>query len=239
MEKRNVIVTGATKGIGLGIANQLVADGYYVYGTYLSDYSKEQLDELENNSFQLVQVDGRDLQSVQSFVKELKDDKKQVYGLVNNAGIVKDNLLMRMKEEEFIDVLDANLVSTFNWVKATSKMMLRKREGSIVNIASVIGQMGNVGQANYAASKGGMIAFNKSIAKEFGARKIRSNCVAPGFIDTEMTEDLDLTEYLKNVPLNRAGHIEDVAHVVSFLLSEKASYITGQTINVDGGMVMV
>lgn len=117
--------------------------------------------------------------------------------------------------------------------------MIRNRQGSIVNIASVIGLMGNPGQANYAASKGGMIAFNKSIAKEFGSRHIRCNCVAPGFIQTDMTEDLDMSEYLKNVPLNRTGRVEDVANVVSFLLSDKSEYITGQTINVDGGLVMV
>lgn len=239
MEKQVVIVTGATKGIGLGIANQLVSDGFHVIGTYVSDYSQTVLDEIENESFELFQVDGRDLETVQKFVKNILKKYESIYGLVNNAGIVKDKLLMRMTEEDFSDVLDVNLIGTFNWVKSVSKSMLRKRVGSIVSIASVIGQMGNAGQANYAASKGGMIAFNKSIAKEFGSRDIRCNCVAPGFIETEMTEDLDLSEYLKNVPLNRTGNIQDVANAVSFLMSDKSTYISGQTLNVDGGMVML
>ena len=239
MEKQIVIVTGATKGIGLGIAQQLVDDGFHVLGTYVSDYPQEALDKIQNESFELFRVDGRNLEGIQDFVKETLSKHKSIFGLVNNAGIVKDNLLMRMTEEEFSAVLDVNLVGTFNWVKAVSKSMLRKRTGSIVNIASVIGQMGNVGQANYAASKGGMIAFNKSIAKEFGARNIRCNCIAPGFIETEMTDDLDLSEYLKNVPLNRTGSVQDVAYAVSFLMSEKSTYISGQTINVDGGMVML
>ena len=239
MEKQIVIVTGATKGIGLGIAQQLVDDGFHVLGTYVSDYSQEALDKIQNESFELFRVDGRNLPAIQDFVKETLSKHQSIFGLVNNAGIVKDNLLMRMTEEEFSAVLDVNLVGTFNWVKAVSKSMLRKRTGSIVNIASVIGQMGNVGQANYAASKGGMIAFNKSIAKEFGARNIRCNCIAPGFIETEMTDDLDLSEYLKNVPLNRTGSVQDVAYAVSFLMSEKSTYISGQTINVDGGMVML
>lgn len=239
MEKQIVIVTGATKGIGFGIAKQLVEDGFHVLGTYVSDYSQEDLDKIQNESFELFRVDGRNLEGVQEFVKETLSKHKSIFGLVNNAGIVKDNLLIRMSEQDFSDVLDVNLVGTFNWVKAVSKSMLRKRTGSIVNIASVIGQMGNVGQANYAASKGGIIAFNKSIAKEFGARNIRCNCIAPGFIQTEMTDDLDLSEYLKNVPLNRTGSVQDVAFAVSFLMSEKSTYISGQTINVDGGMVML
>lgn len=239
MEKQIVIVTGATKGIGLGIAQQLVFDGYHVLGTYVSDYSKEALSQIENESFELFQVDGRDLNAVQEFVKEQVKIHKSIYGLVNNAGIVKDQLLMRMSANDFFDVIDVNLVGSFNWVKAVSKYMLRKKEGSIVNMASVIGQIGNAGQANYAASKGGLIAFNKSIAKEFGSRNVRCNCIAPGFIQTEMTADLDLSEYLKNVPLNRVGHVKDVAHLTSFLLSDKSSYMSGQTINVDGGMVMV
>ena len=239
MEKQIVIVTGATKGIGLGIAKQLVLDGYHVLGTHVSAYSQEYLDSIRSESFQLFKVDGTDFEAVQSFVKTVIDEHKAIYGLVNNAGIVKDNLLMRMSEDDFTSVLSVNLVATFNWVKAVSKGMLRKRSGAIVNIASVIGQMGKSGQANYAASKGGMIAFNKSIAKEFGARNIRCNCVAPGFIETEMTSDLDLTEYLKDVPLNRTGTVQDVAHATSFLLSENSTYISGQTLNVDGGMVML
>lgn len=238
MEKQRVIVTGATKGIGLGIAQELIQKGYHVLGTYVSDYPASFLDTLEDESFELFQVDGRDLKAVQDFVKETLKKHPSIHGLVNNAGIVKDNLLMRMSSEDFSDVLDVNLVGTFNWVKAVSKPMIRNRSGSIVNIASVIGQIGNPGQSNYAASKGGMIAFNKSIAKEFGSRNIRCNCVAPGFIQTDMTEDLDLSEYLKNVPLNRTGSVQDVANLVSFLLSEKSEYITGQTLNVDGGMVM-
>ena len=239
MEKQIVIVTGATKGIGLGIAKQLVLDGYHVLGTHVSAYPQEYIDSISAPSFSLFQVDGTDSESVNLFVKKVMDEHKAIHALVNNAGVVKDNLLMRMSEEEFSSVLSINLVASFNWVKAVSKGMLRKRSGSIVNIASVIGQIGNIGQANYAASKGGMIAFNKSIAKELGSRNIRCNCIAPGFIETEMTTDLDLTEYLKNVPLNRTGTVQDVANATSFLISDKSTYISGQTLNVDGGMVML
>lgn len=239
MEKQIVIVTGATKGIGLAIAKQLVSDGYFVIGSYVSDYTKQFISELESENFVLHRVDGIDFLAVSNFVKKVKNEYKSIYGLVNNAGIVKDNLLMRMSSEDFNDVLNVNLTATFNWTKAVSKSMLKNRVGSIVNISSVIGQMGNVGQANYAASKGGMIAFNKSIAKEFGNRGIRANCVAPGFIETKMTNDLDLSEYLKVIPLNKIGSSQDVANAVSFLLSDKAAYISGQTLNVDGGMVML
>lgn len=239
MEKQIVIVTGATKGIGLAIAKQLVSDGYFVIGSYVSDYTKQFISELESENFVLHRVDGIDFLAVSNFVKKVLNEYKSIYGLVNNAGIVKDNLLMRMSSEDFNDVLNVNLTATFNWTKAVSKSMLKNRVGSIVNISSVIGQMGNVGQANYAASKGGMIAFNKSIAKEFGNRGIRANCVAPGFIETKMTKDLDLSEYLKVIPLNKIGSSQDVANAVSFLLSDKAAYISGQTLNVDGGMVML
>lgn len=239
MEKQVVIVTGATKGIGLGIAKQLVKEGYFVYGTYVSNYSNDYLENIESEDFKLFQVDGTDMDAVLKFTKEVLKNHKAIYGLVNNAGIVKDNLVLRMSSEDFISVLDVNLKQTFNWTKAISKSMLRNRSGSIVNIASVIGQMGNVGQSNYAASKGGMIAFNKSIAKEFGSRSIRCNCVAPGFIETEMTKDLDLSEYLKAIPLGHTGKISDVANAVAFLMSDKAAYISGQTLNVDGGMVML
>ena len=238
MEKQIVIVTGATKGIGLAIAKQLVSDGYFVIGSYVSDYTKQFISELESENFVLHRVDGIDFLAVSNFVKKVLNEYKSIYGLVNNAGIVKDNLLMRMSSEDFNDVLNVNLTATFNWTKAVSKSMLKNRVGSIVNISSVIGQMGNVGQANYAASKGGMIAFNKSIAKEFGNRGIRANCVAPGFIETKMTKDLDLSEYLKVIPLNKIGSSQDVANAVSFLLSDKAAYISGQTLNVDGGMVI-
>ena len=239
MEKQIVIVTGATKGIGLAIAKQLVSDGYFVIGSYVSDYTKQFISELESENFVLHRVDGIDFLAVSNFVKKVINEYKSIYGLVNNAGIVKDNLLMRMSSEDFNDVLNVNLTATFNWTKAVSKSMLKNRVGSIVNISSVIGQMGNVGQANYAASKGGMIAFNKSIAKEFGNRGIRANCVAPGFIETKMTKDLDLSEYLKVIPLNKIGSSQDIANAVSFLLSDKAAYISGQTLNVDGGMVML
>nr|MBC8426248.1 3-oxoacyl-ACP reductase FabG [bacterium] len=181
-----------------------------------------------------------DWDSVQNMVKEATEALGPIYGVVNNAGITRDGLLVRMQPEAWQQVLDVNLTGTFYFTKAVSPLMMRQKIGRIVNIASVIGLSGNAGQANYAASKAGVIAMTKSVAKELGGRAITCNAVAPGFIATDMTHDLPeqvKKDMLKSIPLKRLGAAEDVAAAVAFLLSEDAAYITGQTIVVDGGMV--
>lgn len=241
MSKQLALVTGATKGIGLAIAHQLVQDGYEVIGTHVSSYSEEDILEITKGLFSLEQIDGSNFTGTQEFVKALVKEKGPIAVLVNNAGIVKDNLLMRMSEEEFDSVIDSNLKAVFNFSKALSRPMMRQKMGVIVNITSVIGIVGNTGQANYAASKAGVIGFSKSIAKELASRNIRVNCIAPGYIETSMTQDLDpdiQQAILDQIPLTHFGHAQDIADAVSFLVSDKAKYITGQTINVCGGMVM-
>ncbi|QIK69715.1 3-oxoacyl-[acyl-carrier-protein] reductase [Erysipelothrix sp. HDW6C] len=241
MNKPLAIVTGATKGIGHAIAMQLVEDGYEVYGTYVRDYEPETLKALESDAFTLHQVDASNQEMCKTFIQEVLNRGKNIAVLVNNAGIVKDNLLMRMPLEDFTRVLDVNLTGVFNMTQAITKPMMRQKFGAIVNITSVIGEIGNVGQANYAASKAGLIGFSKSIAKEFASRNIRVNCVAPGFIETDMTETLSddiRATILNNIAMKSLGSAQDVANAVSFLVSDKARYITGQTLNVCGGMVM-
>ncbi len=241
MSKGVAIVSGATKGIGLGIAKRLVKDGYKVIGTYVQDYCDEVISSIEFEGFSLVQVDVSDMDACVAFSKVIIEDYGGVDVLVNNAGIVRDKLVMMMSPEDFNTVIDVNLGGTFNMVKVFSKSMLRKRVGCIVNITSVIGEIGNVGQANYAASKAGVIGFSKSIAKEFATRGIRVNCVAPGFISTDMTDKLDVgvkDSILRAVALGSFGEVDDIAGAVSFLVSEDAKYITGQVLNVCGGMVI-
>ncbi len=241
MTNKIAIVTGATKGIGLAIARQLESDGYRVYGTYVRDYEQDYVARLETPTFKLHQVDARNLEACDAFIKTVQTEQGRIDVLVNNAGIVKDNLMMRMQATDFTDVVDVNLVGPFNMVKAITKPMMRQKSGAIVNITSVIGVVGNIGQANYAASKAGLIGFSKSIAKEFATRGIRVNCVAPGFIETEMTASLDdaiRKPILDAIALKQFGEPEDIAHAVSFLVSDQAKYITGQTLNVCGGMVI-
>lgn len=235
------IVTGATKGIGLAIATQLQEDGYMVYGTYVSSYSDQEIAVLETESFKLFQVDAKRIEACTDFMKKVDASEYQLEVLVNNAGVVRDQLLIRMSESEFDDVIETNLKGVFNMTQACSKTLIRKKKGSIVNISSVVGLMGNSGQANYAASKAGVIGFSKSLAREFASRNVRVNCIAPGFIETAMTDSLSGThiESIKNqIALGRLGKAEDIANAVSFLVSDKANYITGQTLNVCGGMVM-
>lgn len=241
MNKKLAVVTGATKGIGLAIAKQLVSDGFYVIGTYVSDYDQEFLTNLTVDSFELQQVNVSDLEACNKMASEIKERFGSCTVLVNNAGITKDNLLMRMSADDFNNVINTNLGGTFNMTKALSKDMLRNKRGCIINVASVIGLIGNIGQANYAASKAGIIGFSKSLAKELASRNIRVNCVAPGFIQTEMTEVLsdEIKEsILANVAMKKFGQASDVANTISFLVSDKANYITGQTINVCGGLVI-
>lgn len=227
------LVTGATKGIGRAIALQLVSDGYDVVGTYVRDYDIETINSLEEDYFSLIQVDGRDSEAVKQCVKEHGPFEV----LVNNAGITKDGLVLRMSEADFRDVLDVNLTASFLMTQAVARGMLRAKKGVIINIASVIGEMGNAGQANYAASKAGLIGFTKSIAKEFGSRGVRANCVLPGFIQTDMTDVLseELVDGIKSgIVLGELGTVDDVAKAVSFLVS--ANYITGQSLSVCGGL---
>lgn len=241
MTQQVAIVTGATKGIGYAIAQQLIRDDYLVIGTYVREYDAGFVESLETENFKLMRVDARSYEACESFVSEVSSVYSNISVLVNNAGVVKDDLILRMSPDAFQDVLDVNLTGTFNMVKALSRIMLRQKSGSIVNISSVIGIIGNVGQSNYAASKAGMIGFSKSIAKEFASRNIRVNCVAPGFIETEMTKSLSDSVQdgiLNTIALKTFGTVEDVANAVSFLVSDKARYITGQTLNVCGGLVI-
>ena len=241
MDKRIAVVTGATKGIGLSIAKELVEKGYKVYGTYVSDYKKETLALIEEENLILLRCDASSAESSQAVIDSVVEKEGCVDVLVNNAGITKDGLLLRMDSEAFDTVLQTNLVGAFNMTKAVTRHMMKKRQGRIINISSVVGITGNAGQANYAASKAGLIGFSKSVAKELASRNITVNCVAPGFIKTDMTDVLKdeiKDALLTQIPLKRFGEPSDVAKAVTFLASEDASYITGQVIGVCGGMVM-
>ena len=235
------VVTGGAKGIGLAIAQKLVGDGIKVIVwdvievKVVSTTGSEKLKVKSDASFMRVNVTDFDE------VKEAANKIGDIDILINNAGITRDKLLIRMKEEDWDAVINVNLKGTFNCTYAFLPGMIRKRYGRIVNISSVIGVIGNAGQSNYAASKAGIIGFTKSIAKEVGSRNITCNAIAPGFILTEMTKNLSpkiKEAYIKSIPLGRAGTPENIVHTVQFLISDEASYITGQVVNLDGGMVM-
>jgi 3-oxoacyl-[acyl-carrier protein] reductase len=244
LEGKVAIITGASRGIGKAIAQKFVENGAIVAFTYLS--SDEKAIALEK---ELTQKGGtaKGFKSNASNFNEaqkLADDVVAAFGtidiVVNNAGITRDTLLMRMSEEQWDEVIEVNLKSVFNLSKAVIRPMLKARQGSIINMSSVVGVSGNAGQANYAASKAGIIGFTKSFAQELGSRNIRCNAVAPGFIETEMTEVLDpkvVAEWRETIPLKRGGTPEDVANLCLFLASDMSAYITGQTINVCGGML--
>ena len=244
LEGKVAIITGASRGIGSGIAKVFAQNGANVAFTYSS--SAESALALENELNALgIQSKGyksnaADFNEAQKLVDDVMTDFGNIDILINNAGITKDNLLMRMSEEDFDAVMNINLKSVFNMTKAVQKVMLKNRAGSIVNMSSVVGVKGNAGQANYAASKAGMIGFTKSIALELGSRNIRCNAIAPGFIETEMTAKLNedvVKGWRESIPLKRGGTPEDVANVCVFLSSEMSAYVTGQVINVDGGML--
>lgn len=244
IEGKNALVTGASRGIGRGIALKLAEQGANVAFTYLS--SPEKAADLENElkakgvRAKGYKSDAADFRAADELITAMTSEFGSLDIVVNNAGITRDGLLMRMSEENFDEVVRTNLKSVFNITKAAQRPMLKQRYGSIINISSVVGVKGNAGQANYAASKAGIIGFSKSIALELGSRNIRCNVVAPGFIETEMTGALNVDVvkgWREAIPLKRGGTAEDVANLVLFLASDLSAYITGQVINVDGGML--
>jgi 3-oxoacyl-[acyl-carrier protein] reductase len=243
LDKKNVIITGGSRGIGKGIAEIFAQHGANVAFTYNSSSSSAKELEVHLKTFgvkaKAYQSDASDFEQAQKLADEVIKDFGGIDVLINNAGITKDNLLMRMSEDDFDKVIKVNLNSVFNLTKAVLRPMLKQRHGSIINISSVVGIKGNPGQANYSASKAGIIGFSKSVALELGSRNIRSNVVAPGFIETEMTEKLDektVESWRQAIPLKRGGKPEDIANACVFLASDMSTYITGQTLSVDGGM---
>ena len=237
-------VTGATRGIGRAIAIKLANNDYDIAINYRKENSdlesiKAEIEGLGKRCL-TVQGDVSNFEDCENMIKQIIDKYGQIDVLVNNAGITKDKLIMRMDKEDFKDVIDVNLVGTFNITRNVVPFMMKQRQGRIINISSVVGICGNAGQTNYSASKAGIIGFTKSLAKELGSRNILVNAVAPGFIETQMTDVLKeeiKEEISKTIPLKRMGKTDDVANLVKFLASEDSSYITGQVINVDGGML--
>ncbi len=245
LDGKSALVTGASRGIGRAIALKLASEGAKVALNYAGNTAKAEAVKAEieaaGGTALLVQADVSDAAQVDTMVKTVADAFGRIDILVNNAGITRDGLLMRMKEEDFDAVLNTNLKGVFHCTKAVSRLMMKQRYGRIVNMASVVGLMGNAGQTNYAAAKAGVIGFSKSAARELAARGITVNTVAPGCINTDMTAvlpDKVKEGMLANIPLNRIGEPEDVANAVLFLVSDLAAYITGQNVDVDGGMVM-
>ena len=244
LKGKTAIITGATRGIGRGIAEVFAKQGANVLFTYSSssDLAKEIEDNLskENVIVKGYKSDASSFEDCQKFVDQITEEFDTVDILINNAGITRDNLLMRMQEEDFDKVIEVNLKSVFNMTKAIQRTMLKQRFGSIINMSSVVGVKGNAGQSNYAASKAGIIGFSKSIALELGSRNIRCNVIAPGFIETEMTEILDekvVQEWRNSIPLKRGGTPLDIANTCVWLGSDMSSYVTGQTIHVNGGLL--
>ncbi|WP_305907219.1 3-oxoacyl-ACP reductase FabG [Methylomarinum sp. Ch1-1] len=241
MDKKIALVTGASRGIGRAIAERLAADGFFVIGTATSDNGAESISAYLGDSGKGLKLNVADADSISDVLKSINDEFGVPVVLVNNAGITRDNLLMRMKDEEWDDIINTNLTSIYRMSKAVLRGMMKAKGGRIINISSVVGVTGNAGQTNYAAAKAGMIGFAKSMAKEVGSRHITVNTVAPGFIDTDMTKELadeHKDALLSSIALGRLGQPEEIAHAVSFLASEGASYITGETIHVNGGMFM-
>ena len=243
LEGQTAVVTGASRGIGKAIAISLAKEGAEVIVNYSSSLENANKVVSEINSFggkaYPLQADISNENSVNDFIKTVLDKNTKIDVLVNNAGITKDGLLMRMKTDDWQKVLDLNLSGVFYCTRAVSRQMLKQRKGRIINITSVVGLIGNPGQANYSAAKAGVVGLTQTAAKEFASRGITVNAVAPGFISTDMTKDLNSEGILSAIPLGRFGDPEDVAGAVRFLAADpSAAYITGQTIQVDGGMVM-
>lgn len=245
LKGKNIIVTGATRGIGREIALTLAQNGANIAMNYrnLNSEVEDLINEIKSFGVDALAIkcDVSIIEEVDNFVKEVKSHYNTIDVLVNNAGITKDGLIIRMKEEDFDDVLDVNLKGTFNTTKSVSSIMVRQKYGKIINISSVVGIAGNAGQCNYAASKAGVIGFSKSVARELASRNINVNVVAPGYINTDMTKNLPdkvKEEIIKSIPMKKIGDPKEVANLVLFLSSNLSDYITGQVINVDGGMVM-
>ena len=244
LENKTAIITGASRGIGRGIAVEFAKQGCNVAFTYSSSVDaasalETELKELGVNA-KGYQSNAANFDAAQELAKEVLAEFGSIDVLINNAGITKDNLLMRISEDDFDKVIEVNLKSVFNLTKAVIRPMMKQRKGSIINMSSVVGLKGNAGQANYAASKAGILGFSKSVALELGSRNIRSNVVAPGFIETEMTAKLDeatVQSWRDGIPLKRGGTPEDIANACVFLASDMSAYITGQTLSVDGGML--
>lgn len=244
LEGKTALITGASRGIGKGIALKVAENGGNVAFTYLSSVEKGEALVKELEAFGVkakgYRSDAGNFKAAEELAAAVIEDFGSVDALINNAGITRDNLLMRMTEEQWDEVMNANLKSVFNLTKAMTKPFLKARKGSIINISSVVGVKGNAGQANYAASKAGIIGFTKSVALELGSRNIRSNVIAPGFIETEMTAALDektVEEWRTAIPLKRGGSPDDIANAVVFLASDMSTYITGQVLSVCGGML--
>ena len=246
LEGEVALVTGASRGIGKAIAEHLAALGATVIGTATSDGGADNITEYlsamnSSGGGKGMCLNVADADSIAAVIKSITDEFGAVSILVNNAGITKDNLLMMMKEDQWNDIIDTNLTSIYRLSKAVIRNMMKKKKGRIINIASVVGLTGNPGQTNYSATKAGMLGFTKSLAREIGSRNITVNCVAPGFIDTDMTRELPEEQreaLIKQIPLNRLGDPADIAAAVAFRASPAAAYITGETINVNGGMYM-
>lgn len=239
MDKKIAFITGISRGIGLEIAKSFVNDDYYVIGTSRSSFRINE--ELNSENCMHLSMDVTDRKQISSCFDELKKINKIPNVLINNAGITKDQLFLRMKEDDWDDVINSNLTSVFNITKLFIKSMVKDRYGKIINISSVAGLMGNPGQVNYSASKAGLGGFTRALAKEVAARNITVNCIAPGFIETDMTnhfQDEELENILNQIPANKMGNPHQIADLALFLASSKGDYITGQTISVDGGLYM-
>ncbi|MFZ4503281.1 MAG: 3-oxoacyl-ACP reductase FabG [Methylococcaceae bacterium] len=241
MSKKIALVTGASRGIGQAIAKQLVNDGFYVIGTATSENGANAITSYLAGNGVGLSLNVTDQDSIEHLIQQINEQYSAPEVLVNNAGITRDTLLLRMKDDDWEAIINTNLTSVYRMSKAVLRGMMKAKTGRIINISSVVGLTGNAGQANYSAAKAGMIGFAKALAQEVGSRNITVNTVAPGFIDTDMTKELSSeikTALLSSIPLARLGQAEEVAHAVSFLASAKAAYITGETLNVNGGLFM-
>ena len=242
MKDKIILITGANRGIGHNILQKISYNGYTVIGTSRSESGLENISKtLENTNGEGMIMDVTNQESIDKAVSNIKEKYGVIYGLVNNAGITQDNLLMRMTDKEWSSVIDTNLTSLYRVTKSVVKDMMKARIGRIINIGSIVGLMGNAGQSNYSATKAGLLGFTKSLARELSSRNINVNSVSPGFIETDMTKALSsdqIQALTKNIPLGRIASPEEVSSVINFLLSDESSYITGENINVNGGLYM-
>ena len=242
MKDKIILITGANRGIGHNILKKIATYGYTVIGTSRSKDGADMITEaLKDSNGKGIVMDVTNQESINSSVSKIKEDYGTIYGLVNNAGITNDNLLMRMSDEQWNTVIETNLTSLYRVTKSVIKDMMKERTGRIVNIGSIVGMMGNAGQSNYSATKSGLLGFTKSLAREVSSRNINVNAISPGFIDTDMTRALSeeqIEALTKNIPLGRIASPDEVSSVVAFLLSDDSSYITGENINVNGGLYM-